>query len=90
MVVTMTEEQLKIVLDELFFDFEENIFVNDGVWPRKVNLIFAFADYIEAMNDAEIAYYLSTNQQCIIDQFRLMARQGIEAWLKQNMKTLMI
>ncbi len=86
----MTDEQLKIVLDELFFDFEDNIFVNDGVWPRNVNLIFAFSDYIEAMNDAEIAYYLSTNQQTTIDRFRLLARQGIETWLKQNMKTLMI
>lgn len=90
MVVTMTDEQLQIVLNELFFDFEDNIFVNDGVWPRKVNLVFAFADYIEAMKDAEIAYYLNTNQQKLIDKFRLMARQGIETWLKQNMKTLMI
>lgn len=86
----MTDEQIKIVLDEIFFDFEENIFINNGVWPRKVNLVFAFSDYIEAMNDAEIAYYLNTNQQQVIDKFRLMARQGIEAWLKQNMKTLMI
>ena len=86
----MTDEQLKIVLNELFFDFEDNIFVNDGVWPRKVNLVFAFSDYIEAMNDAEIAYYLSTNQQTVIDRFRFLARQGIETWLRQNMKTLMI
>ena len=90
MVVTMTDEQLQIVLNELFFDFEDNIFINDGVWPRKVNLVFAFADYIEAMKDAEIAYYLNTNQQKIIDRFRFLAKQGIEIWLKQNMKTLMI
>ena len=42
----MTDEQLTFILNTVFFDFEDNIFVNDGVWPRKVNLIFAFADYI--------------------------------------------
>lgn len=87
---TMTDDQLSIVLNELFFDFEDNIFVNDGVWPRKANLIFAFADYIEAMTNAEIAYYLETENPELIEKFRLTARRGIETWLKENMKTLMM
>lgn len=86
----MTDERLKFILDEIFFDFEDNIFVNDGVWPRKVNLIFAFADYIEEMTDTEIAYYLETEDPKLIEKFRFVARQGIELWLKENMKTLMM
>ncbi len=86
----MTDERLKFILDEIFFDFEDNIFVNDGVWPRKVNLIFAFADYIEEMTDTEIAYYLETEDPKLIGKFRFVARQGIELWLKENMKTLMM
>ena len=49
------------ILNEIFFNFEENIFVNNGVWPRKVNLIFSFLDYIEALSDAQIADILTTN-----------------------------
>ncbi len=86
----MYDDKINLLLTQLFFQFEENIFVNDGVWPRKVNLIFAFADYIENMKDAEIAYYLETENQSIINDFRLAARKGIEAWLKENMKTLMV
>lgn len=78
------------ILNEVFFDFEENIFVNNGVWPRKVNLIFAFLDYIEAMSDAQIADILATNDASLINQFRIIAKQGIEKWLNDNMKTLMI
>ncbi len=86
----MTDEYIHKVLTELFFDFEDNIFINNGIWPRKVNLVFAFSDYIEAMSDAEISVYLMTKSNDVINRFRYIARQGIEYWLKQNMKTLMI
>ena len=49
----MNDIQIKNILDELFFDFEENIFINNGIWPRKVNLVFAFADYIDELSDDE-------------------------------------
>ena len=78
------------ILNEIFFNFEENIFVNNGVWPRKVNLIFSFLDYIEALSDAQIADILTTNDANLIEQFRFTARQGVEKWLNENMKTLMI
>ncbi len=86
----MTDEYIHKILTELFFNFEDNIFINDGIWPRKANLVFAFSDYIEAMPDAEIAAYLLTEDSKVIDKFRYIARQGIEHWLKDNMKTLMI
>ena len=86
----MNNENLFNILNEVFFNFEENIFVNDGVWPRKVNLIFAFLDYVESLSDAQISEILLTNDAKLIERFRFCARQGIEKWLNENMKTLMI
>ena len=42
------------------------------------------------MSDAQIAEYLKTNNIELIERFRFIAHQGIETWLKNNMKTLMI
>lgn len=86
----MDNENYYNILNELFFSFEENIFVNNGIWPRKVNLIFAFWDYIETMSDAQIADILITDDATKIEQFKFAAKQGIEKWLNENMKTLMI
>ncbi|MCQ2741122.1 MAG: hypothetical protein MJ210_03280 [Alphaproteobacteria bacterium] len=86
----MTDTDYFTYLDELFYNFEQNIFVNDGHWPRKVNLAFGFSDYIENLSDAEIAAFLKTNDIKKINRFSFLAQQGIEQWFKQNMKTLMI
>ena len=86
----MDNKNLYNILNEIFFNFEENIFVNNGVWPRKVNLIFAFLDYVETLTDAQIADILMTNDVYLIEQFRVIAKKGIEKWLNDNMKTLMI
>ena len=86
----MTDNQLHTILDKIFFRFENNIFTNTGVWPRKANLVFAFADYIEEMKDTEIAVYLNSDDAELIDRFRAAARKGIEIWLTENMKTLVI
>ncbi len=42
------------------------------------------------MLDEEISFYINSEKKDDIENFRLVARQGIEYWLKQNMKTLMI
>ena len=86
----MDNKNLYNILNEIFFNFEENIFVNNGAWPRKVNLIFAFLDYVETLTDAQIADILMTNDVSLIEQFRVIAKKGIEKWLNDNMKTLMI
>ena len=86
----MDNKNLYNILNEIFFNFEENIFINNSVWPRKVNILFAFLDYIEAMSDAQIADILMTNDASLIEQFRIAAKQGVEKWLNDNMKTLMI
>lgn len=86
----MTDKKIFEILNWLFLNFEENIFVNDGVWPRKVNLIFAFWDYVEDLTDLQISDILKTNSIDNINRFRDIAKQGIEKWLNDNMKTLMI
>ena len=87
---TMTDKQLRRILDEVFFDFEHRHFKNDGVWTRRVNLVFAFADYIESLSDEEIAARLKSNNKKLIARFRFTAGQGIDKWLDENMKTLML
>lgn len=56
----MTNTELNTILTRLFFDYEENHFENTGVWPRRVNLVFGFADYAAALKDWEIADLLGT------------------------------
>ena len=86
----MSNKTLNSLLDELFFYFEENIFENNGPWPRKVNLIFSFSDYIKSLSDEEIATFLENNEPQEIESFRKIACEGIDTWLKANMKTLML
>ena len=86
----MSDKKIELILNNLFFNFEQNIFINNGVWSRKANLVFAFSDYIEEFSDNKIANLLKTNNPKLILRFRYIARLGIENWLKQNMKTLMI
>ena len=86
----MSYDVLKSLLDELFFYFEENIFENNGPWPRKVNLIFAFSDYIKSLSDRDIAEFLGNGSPKEIENFRELADKGIDTWLKANMKTLML
>ena len=85
----MTDTKLKLILDELFFSFEENGFEDNGTWPRKINLIFSFSDYIKSLSDEDISEILKTNKSDDIQKFRRTAQDGIDNWLNENMKTLM-
>ena len=78
----MTDTELNTILTRLFFDYEENHFENIGVWPRRVNLVFGFADYAAALSDWEIAENIA--------RFRQAVDKGVSAWLEENMKTLLI
>lgn len=86
----MTQDQLEYVLDALFWDFEQNKFINDGVWPYKVNLIFAFADYVDNLKIEDITPFAPENMSIDLDIIKQKAMQGINLWLEENMKTLMI
>jgi len=86
----MTQHQLQYILDALFWDFEQNKFVNDGVWPRQVNLIFAFADYIETLSKQDVLPFVREDMFLDIDLIKKHAMKGINLWLNENMKTLMM
>ena len=86
----MTKEQLHYILDALFYNFEQNIFVNDGVWPRQANLIFAFADYIDNLQEEDVLAFLPKDVQFDLESIKHAAMEGINLWLNENMKTLMM
>ncbi len=86
----MTQQQINSILNALFWDFEQNKFINDGVWPYKVNLIFAFADYIETLKEEDVIPFVSEDIFLDVDLIKQKAQQGINLWLNENMKTLMI
>ena len=88
----MTNTELNTILTRLFFDYEENHFENTGVWPRRVNLVFGFADYAAALKDWEIADLLGEDNDTPenIARFRQAADKGVSAWLEENRKTLLI
>ncbi|MBR4106200.1 MAG: hypothetical protein IKK52_02735 [Alphaproteobacteria bacterium] len=86
----MTQQQINSILNALFWDFEQNKFINSGVWPYKVNLIFAFADYIEALKEEDVIPFVSEDIFLDVDLIKQKAQQGINLWLNENMKTLMM
>ena len=86
----MIQKTDQLLFEEIFFDFEQNVFVNEGTWPRKVNLVFAFADYISDISDEDLAIYLKTTNPRSIQKFRASAQKSIDLWLQQNIKTLML
>jgi len=86
----MKQYQIQYILDALFWDFEQNKFVNDGVWPRAVNLIFAFADYVDQLSEEDVLPFVPDDMFLDINLIKQKAMQGINLWLDENMKTLMI
>lgn len=86
----MTQQQINSILNALFWDFEQNKFINSGFWPYKVNLIFAFADYIEALKEEDVIPFVSEDIFLDVDLIKQKAQQGINLWLNENMKTLMM
>lgn len=86
----MTQHQLQYILDALFWNFEQNIFINDGVWPRQVNLIFAFADYIEGLTEQDVLPFINEGTFLDLNLIKQQAMKGINLWLDENMKTLMM
>lgn len=86
----MYQQQINSILNALFWNFEQHKFVNDGVWPYQVNLIFAFADYIETLKEDDVLPFVSESTFIDLELIKEKARQGIDLWLNDNMKTLMI
>lgn len=83
-------KKINDIANEIFWYFEENIFENCGSYPRNTNLIFAFADYMDAMSDDEITQYLKLCDSKDVACFRQIIKDGINAWLKYNVKTMIL
>ena len=86
----MTDTNLKQKADELWYFFENNLFVNDGVYSYNTNLVFAFADYIDNLSDADLSDFLHTSDADTIQHFRQMINHAIDRWLSDFAKTVAI
>lgn len=79
----------KVRYDNLFWWFESNLFKNEGNYPRRTNLIFEFAEWIDNLDDDALAEHLDLFADYKdIDDVLKAARQarkeilsGIDIWL---------
>lgn len=56
----MDNKQLKQKANELWYFFENNIFINDGKFSYNTNLVFAFADYVEELTNIDLLEFLQS------------------------------
>lgn len=86
----MNNKNITITLNRLFMDFAENKFENRGNWPSKVNLILEFSDYINNINKRQMRRFAPKGAKISLKALKKAANAGIDLWLKENMKTMMI
>ena len=80
----------KVRYDNLFFWFENNKFTNAGNYPRATNLVFEFSDWIESMDDDELAERLGffadfkdfEEAGKAASQARQEIMRGVDNWLE--------
>lgn len=76
-------------LDKFFFWFEENKFENKGNYPRRTNLVLEFSDYVEKMDNCNLADSLGLTSdfddledaEKAAEKAREMIDTGIDTWL---------
>lgn len=78
---------LRKKLDALFWRFADEKFCYTAVWPYYTELVFAFADYVDALPDEELARLLECQNPA---HARRLAAAGVDIWLTKNAKTLLI
>lgn len=79
----------KVRYDNLFWWFENNLFKNEGNYPRKTNLVFEFADWLEELDDDELAERLGlfADFKDVDDAYKAASQareemiRGIDNWL---------
>ncbi len=77
--------------NRLLYSFENELFVNDFVYPYRLALVLAFDDYVKGLNDWELSDLLNTEDEDFVSAFREMINQGVSAWLDScELKTLMM
>ena len=80
----MTKNELKISADALFRRFEEKEFEYEGQYCYATELVFAFADYVDKLNNDFLYEYLQTENKKDVFRFRKMLQKGVDLWLKPN------
>ncbi len=86
----MDDKQLKQKANELWYFFENNIFINDGKFSYNTNLVFAFSDYIEELTNIDLLEFLQSEDEQDSLKFRKMLQEGINNWLDDFAKTFAI
>lgn len=76
----------KNLYDSIFYWYEQHVFENDGVWPRNVNLVFGFADWIESVPDTILSSMANAED---VNTVRKDLRLGVDTWIKENHKNIM-
>ena len=66
----MDNKQLKQKANELWYFFENNIFINDGKFSYNTNLVFAFADYVEELANIDLLEFLQSEDEQDSVKFR--------------------
>ena len=77
-------------IDNLFWWFEENLFKNEGDYPRQTNLVLEFADYVDDASDFELAERLDLYKEYkddeealeVVRHIRTEILNGIDKWLE--------
>lgn len=78
---------MKKIANDLLYRFEAELFQNDGVYSRNVNLVLAFDEYVRCLSDSDIAEIVGSEE--MVAAFRSMIDTGVDAWLDAcSLKTL--
>lgn len=80
----------KVRYDNLFWWFENNLFKNEGNYPRATNLVFEFSDWLENVDGSELAERLGLyadfkdvdDVENAANQAREEMMRGIDNWLE--------
>ncbi|MBE6453015.1 MAG: hypothetical protein E7012_05965 [Alphaproteobacteria bacterium] len=86
--MSLTVKQLHQKASDLFCYFETTKFHNDLSYCRKINLVLAFCDYINQLQDWEILDLLETQNIDDAKRFRDIINNGADIWLGGQIKTI--
>lgn len=76
-------------IDKFFSWFENNEFTNQGDYPRATNLVLEFSDYVEKIDNCDLADSLGLTSdfddledaEKAAEKARVMIGKGIDTWL---------
>ena len=80
----------KVRYDNLFWWFENNLFKNEGNYPRNTNLVFEFDDWVRKVDKSELAarlgfysdYKDTDDAEKRAEQARIEMLNGVDMWVR--------